>query len=295
MDNYIPDFNNFVIYLKDLIENTTIALQQSNLISDDPIEFEIFSNYGEFKEKREVLVDEQNTPIVVCVRNMGGSIDNTAGIKTYLQSVDLEILAPLDLKDTVSYIFNTIVLENSKKTVTIDEKPTYILMSDLPEYSEGWESIQCVDRIQLNIPISFIIYPNSVLADNVKLMFNGVELKVRRFSVSVKDELKADNKFGYSDARARFIYNTTGFVLQIEFLYDKTNSVCQTLYNNAWTNSNAGQPFTFKKIENGDEDNAIELTLIHESTVITGNIGSLISLQSQFYLASFVSSSAVEE
>ena len=281
MDNYIPDFNNFVIYLKDLIENTTIALQQSNLISADPIEFEIFSNYGEFKEKREVLVDEQNTPIVVCVRNMGGSIDNTAGIKTYLQSVDLEILAPLDLKDTVSYIFNTIVLENSKKTVTIDEKPTYILMSDLPEYSEGWESIQCVDRIQLNIPISFIIYPNSVLADNVKLMFNGVELKVRRFSVSVKDELKADNKFGY--------------VLQIEFLYDKTNSVCQTLYNNAWTNSNAGQPFTFKKIENGDEDNAIELTLIHESTVITGNIGSLISLQSQFYLASSVSSSAVEE
>ena len=55
------------------------------------------------------------------------------------------------------------------------------------------------------------------------------------------------------------------------------------------------EPFTFKKIENGDENNAIELTLIHESTVITGNIGSLISLQSQFYLASSVSSSAVEE
>lgn len=295
MENYISDFNKYVVYLKDVIENVTIALQQNGSILDDPITYKIFDNYGDFSEEsHEVEVGDKTTPVFVCIRNDGGIIDNTAAVSTYLQAASIEVLAPFERKNDISLVFNTIALDYSKHLVKIDNKPTVLLIGDLPEYSDTRDDIIGAERFQINIPISFIIYTDTMLSDEISFKINGEPINIKSWALSATDELEADNKFGYKDGRSRFIYNISGLVFKIDYFYQPNNSQCQLLFTNALTNSNIGQVFKVEMFGEDKDAPLVEFSLIHKSTEINAASGSLIEMTTEFWPYSNLGTTAEE-
>lgn len=282
MDSYINKFDLYVTYLKDVIETTTTALANAGKISDNPIEYNVYDNYGEFTEEAEsVKLEEASTPILVCVRNDGGVVDTTSNISTYLQSVSIEILSPMDKKDDISTVFNTISLEYSKKLITIDNKPAIMLISDLPEYSPNRTDVIALERFTITLSCDFIIYDQSILSDSTSIFINDVKLPVKSWTITSLDELEADNKFGYNDNRVKFLSNVNTFVLKIDYLYQKDNAVCRLLNTNAMTNSNFNN--TYKIDIKYNEDIMLSTTMIHHLTNIIAANGSLLQLSTEFY------------
>lgn len=282
MDSYISDFSKYVLYLKELIENTTVALRDAGKISDEPIEYNIYDNYGEFTEESEsVKLEETSTPILVCIRNDGGVVDTTASISTYLQSVSIEILSPVSKKDDIATVFNTISLEYSKKLTNIDNKATLMLISDLPEYSANRTDVIAIERFTITLSCDFVVYSESILADSTSIYINDVKLPFKSWSITSVDELEADNKFGYKDSRIRFLFNTNTFVFKIDYFYQSNNSVCRLLNSNAMTNGNFGN--TYKIDIYYGEDLQLSTTMVHHTTNISSSNGSLLVLTSEFY------------
>lgn len=282
MDSYISDFSKYVLYLKELIENTTVALRDAGKISDEPIEYNIYDNYGEFTEESEsVKLEETSTPILVCIRNDGGVVDTTASISTYLQSVSIEILSPVSKKDDIATIFNTISLEYSKKLTNIDNKATLMLISDLPEYSANRTDVIAIERFTITLSCDFVVYSESILADSTSIYINDVKLPFKSWSITSVDELEADNKFGYKDSRIRFLFNTNTFVFKIDYFYQSNNSVCRLLNSNAMTNGNFGN--TYKIDIYYGEDLQLSTTMVHHTTNVSASNGSLLVLTSEFY------------
>lgn len=282
MDSYISDFSKYVLYLKELIENTTVALRDAGKISDEPIEYNIYDNYGEFTEESEsVKLEETSTPILVCIRNDGGVVDTTASISTYLQSVSIEILSPVSKKDDIATVFNTISLEYSKKLTNIDNKATLMLISDLPEYSANRTDVIAIERFTITLSCDFVVYSESILADSTSIYINDVKLPFKSWSITSVDELEADNKFGYKDNRIRFLFNTNTFVFKIDYFYQSNNSVCRLLNSNAMTNGNFGN--TYKIDIYYGEDLQLSTTMVHHTTNISSSNGSLLVLTSEFY------------
>lgn len=293
MDNYISDFSHYVNYLKDVIENTTIALQLNGDIPSDPIVYNIYDTYGDYiEESHAVLVEDEPVPVLVCIHNDGGTIDNASNVKTYLQGSSIEILAPMELADAISLIFRTIAITYSRKMTTIDNKPHLILIGDLPEFSDTRTDLYATERFQCTIPINFIVYLDAMLADETTFLLNNEEMKLKSWSINATDELQSDNKFGYSDARSRFVFNTTGLVLKIEYLYQPKNASCRLLWKNALTNNNNGQMY-LGTIKIGDEVET-ELPLIHKTTTINAVQGSLIQMSTEFWLYSIDTAKAIE-
>lgn len=282
MDSYINKFDTYVKYLKDVIETTTTVLADAGKISNEPIEYNIYDNYGEFTEEAEsVKLEESTTPVLVCVRNDGGAVDTTSNISTYLQSVSIEILSPMDKKDDISTVFNTIALEYSKQVITIDTKPAVIIISDLPEYSTNRTDVIALERFTITLSCDFIIYESSILSDSTSIYINDVKLPVKSWSVTSLDELEADNKFGYSDNRVKFLSNVNTFVLKIDYLYQNDNPICVLLNNNAMTNSNFNN--TYKIDIKYGEAVVLSTTMIHHLTNIIAANGSLLQLSTEFY------------
>lgn len=282
MDSYINNFDTYVTFLKDVIENTTTALANAGKISNEPIEYNIYDNYGEFTEESEsVKLEETETPILVCVRNDGGVVDTTSNISTYLQSVSIEILSPMDKKDDISTVFNTIALEYSKQIITIADKPAVIIISDLPEYSPNRTDVIALERFTITLSCDFIIYSESILSDSTSIYINDVKLPVKSWTITSLDELEADNKFGYNDNRVKFLSNVNTFVLKIDYLYQKDNAVCRLLNTNAMTNSNFNN--TYKIDIKYDEDVMLSTMMIHHLTNIIAANGSLLQLSTEFY------------
>lgn len=282
MDSYINNFDTYVTFLKDVIENTTTALANAGKISNEPIEYNIYDNYGEFTEESEsVKLEETETPILVCVRNDGGVVDTTSNISTYLQSVSIEILSPMDKKDDISTVFNTIALEYSKQIITIAEKPAVIIISDLPEYSPNRTDVIALERFTITLSCDFIIYSESILSDSTSIYINDVKLPVKSWTITSLDELESDNKFGYNDSRVKFLSNVNTFVLKIDYLYQKDNAICRLLNTNAMTNSNFNN--TYKIDIKYDEDVMLSTTMIHHLTNVTAANGSLLQLSTEFY------------
>lgn len=282
MDSYISDFSKYVLYLKELIENTTVALRDAGKISDEPIEYNIYDNYGEFTEESEsVKLEETSTPILVCIRNDGGVVDTTASISTYLQSVSIEILSPVSKKDDIATVFNTISLEYSKKLTNIDNKATLMLISDLPEYSANRTDVIAIERFTITLSCDFVVYSESILADSTSIYINDVKLPFKSWSITSVDELEADNKFGYKDSRIRFLFNTNTFVFKIDYFYQSNNSVCRLLNSNAMTNGNFGN--TYKIDIYYGEDLQLSTTMVHHTTNVSASNGSLLVLTSEFY------------
>lgn len=282
MDSYINNFDSYVKYLKDVIETTTVTLADAGKISNNPIEYNVYDNYGEFTEEAEsVKLEESTTPILVCVRNDGGAVDTTSNISTYLQSVSIEILSPMDKKDDISTVFNTIALEYSKQVITIDNKPAVIIISDLPEYSTNRTDVIALERFTITLSCDFIIYSESILSDSTSIYINDVKLPVKSWTVTSLDELEADNKFGYSDSRVKFLSNVNTFVLKIDYLYQKNNPICVLLNTNAMTNSNFNN--TYKIDIKYDEAVVLSTTMIHHLTNIIAANGSLLQLSTEFY------------
>lgn len=282
MDSYISDFSKYVLYLKELIENTTVALRDAGKISDEPIEYNIYDNYGEFTEESEsVKLEETSTPILVCIRNDGGVVDTTASISTYLQSVSIEILSPVSKKDDIATVFNTISLEYSKKLTNIDNKATLMLISDLPEYSANRTDVIAIERFTITLSCDFVVYSESILADSTSIYINDVKLPFKSWSITSVDELEADNKFGYKDSRIRFLFNTNTFVFKIDYFYQSNNSVCKLLNSNAMTNGNFGN--TYKIDIYYGEDLQLSTTMVHHTTNVSASNGSLLVLTSEFY------------
>lgn len=282
MDSYISDFSKYVLYLKELIENTTVALRDAGKISDEPIEYNIYDNYGEFTEESEsVKLEETSTPILVCIRNDGGVVDTTASISTYLQSVSIEILSPVSKKDDIATVFNTISLEYSKKLTNIDNKATLMLISDLPEYSANRTDVIAIERFTITLSCDFVVYSESILADSTSIYINDVKLPFKSWSITSVDELEADNKFGYKDNRIRFLFNTNTFVFKIDYFYQSNNSVCRLLNSNAMTNGNFGN--TYKIDIYYGEDLQLSTTMVHHTTNVSASNGSLLVLTSEFY------------
>ena len=294
MDSYISDFSKYVLYLKELIENTTVALRDAGKISDEPIEYNIYDNYGEFTEESEsVKLEETSTPILVCIRNDGGVVDTTASISTYLQSVSIEILSPVSKKDDIATVFNTISLEYSKKLTNIDNKATLMLISDLPEYSANRTDVIAIERFTITLSCDFIVYSESILADSTSIYINDVKLPFKSWSITSVDELEADNKFGYKDSRIRFLFNTNTFVFKIDYFYQSNNSVCKLLNSNAMTNGNFGN--TYKIDIYYGEDLQLSTTMVHHTTNVSASNGSLLVLTSEFYPYSSINTDVESE
>ena len=208
-------------------------------------------------------------------------IDTTSNISTYLQSVSIEILSPMDKKDDISTVFNTISLEYSKKLITIANKPAIMLISDLPEYSPNRTDVIALERFTITLSCDFIIYSESILSDSTSIYINDVKLPVKSWTITSLDELEADNKFGYSDNRVKFLSNVNTFVLKIDYLYQKDNAMCRLLNTNAMTNSNFNN--TYKIDIKYDEDVVLSTTMIHHLTNIIAANGSLLQLSTEFY------------
>lgn len=294
MDSYISDFSKYVLYLKELIENTTVALRDAGKISDEPIEYNIYDNYGEFTEESEsVKLEETSTPILVCIRNDGGVVDTTASISTYLQSVSIEILSPVSKKDDIATVFNTISLEYSKKLTNIDNKATLMLISDLPEYSANRTDVIAIERFTITLSCDFVVYSESILADSTSIYINDVKLPFKSWSITSVDELEADNKFGYKDSRIRFLFNTNTFVFKIDYFYQSNNSVCRLLNSNAMTNGNFGN--TYKIDIYYGEDLQLSTTMVHHTTNVSASNGSLLVLTSEFYPYSSINTDVESE
>ena len=294
MDSYISDFSKYVLYLKELIENTTVALRDAGKISDEPIEYNIYDNYGEFTEESEsVKLEETSTPILVCIRNDGGVVDTTASISTYLQSVSIEILSPVSKKDDIATVFNTISLEYSKKLTNIDNKATLMLISDLPEYSANRTDVIAIERFTITLSCDFVVYSESILADSTSIYINDVKLPFKSWSITSVDELEADNKFGYKDSRIRFLFNTNTFVFKIDYFYQSNNSVCKLLNSNAMTNGNFGN--TYKIDVYYGEDLQLSTTMVHHTTNVSASNGSLLVLTSEFYPYSSINTDVESE
>ena len=282
METYISDFSQYVEYFKNLIENTTYALKDQGKISIDNFEYLVYDNYGEYiEEANKVYESEQKRPILVCVRNDGGVYDTSASVNTYIQGVIVEALGPLDWQEDLQVIFNTIAMANAKKTVRIGDATGVILISELPEYSPSHETVYAEEYISITLSANFVIYDQLLFADDIQFYINDSQLKVKSWGIGATDELKSDNRFGYTDNRAKFYPNISVMVLRVEFFHQVGNAASETIFRNALKNSNFGQIFNIV-LKKGDEVLA-EYPMIHHHSTIDAKSGSLIIIQSEFY------------
>ena len=172
-------------------------------------------------------------------------------------------------------------MANAKKTVKIGDATGVILISELPEYSPSHETVYAEEYISITLSANFVIYDQLLFSDDIQFYINDSQLKVKSWGIGATDELKSDNRYGYTDNRAKFYPNISVMVLRVEFFHQVGNAASETIFRNALKNSNFGQIFNIV-LKQGDEVLA-EYPMIHHHSTIDAKSGSLIIIQSEFY------------
>lgn len=295
MNTYINDFSVFVKWttekLQDIIDS---MINNSEFISNKEYELTIYDNYGEYEEAASKYNNNDNkTPILIAVRNNGGSIDITSGKDIYIQSIGLEVLSPLENKSDISKIINTFILENSRANITIDNMYGKLQITDLPDYSSEITPFDAKETFTISTTFNILLFTNSMLSDGVEFIINGIKVPVSKFSFVNTKETKADNSFGYSDGIVRSMSNVGITTLAIDYYYDPTNPIIAELDSSCWTNSNLRTVYSIEIKYNGETKNTLDT--ICKLTTIGGSVGSLISEHSEFILSSKFNSNIKEK